>query len=262
MRRIQAFEFCERAETPAVIREGIIELLGRGLRLSPVFETATPVFYEFCERAKAERILDLGSGSGEPAALLIEALNRRGLSPPDFFISDLIPNLSKMDAVANDFTGKIKVIREPLDATNVPDDIDHQARTIFNTFHHFPPPLARKILGDAVAKRKAVFILEAFPRNFINFTGMLPFLTRAYFESFFQKKKSVTRTLAYLLIFPFVGFLGLWDGCVSIGRTYNKEEMMQLVKPLGDAYVWEYREISFGRSGAVLVFSGLPKLDT
>jgi hypothetical protein len=56
MRRIQAFEFCERVETPAVIREGIVELLGSGLRLSPIFETIAPIFHEFFKRAGAESL--------------------------------------------------------------------------------------------------------------------------------------------------------------------------------------------------------------
>jgi hypothetical protein len=259
MKRIQSFEFCERVETPAVIREGIIELLGSGLRLSPVFETAAPIFHEFCERAQAEIILDLGSGSGEPCALLIEALNRRNITSPDFIISDLIPNLSKMEDVARKFPQKLKIIREPLDATNVPENIKHQARTVFNTFHHFPQPIAEKILSASVANRKAFLVLEAFPRNFLNFAGMFPFLTRAFFESLFQKKKSAARTLEYLLAFPFIAPLGLWDACVSIRRTYNKEELIAMVKPLGDSYNWEYHEIPFNKYGAVLIFFGIPK---
>lgn len=259
MRRIQAFEFCERVETPEVIREGIVELLGRGLRLSPVFETAAPIFHEFCKRAGAEIILDLGSGSGEPAALLIEALSRRKIAPPDFIISDLLPNLSKMEEVARKFPEKIKIIREPLDATRVPENIKHQARTVFNTFHHFPQSLAENILADAVAKRKAFLILEAFPRNILNFSAMFPFLHRAYFESLFQKKKSKTRTLEYLMVFPFIALLGLWDAYVSIRRTYNQEELLDMVKPLGDSFIWEYHEIPFNKYGAVLIFFGIPK---
>lgn len=259
MRRIQAFEFCERVETPDVIREGIIELLGRGLRLSPVFETAAPVFHEFCIRAGAETILDLGSGSGEPCALLIEALKRRGMTPPNFIISDLIPNLSKMEEIAGKFPEKIKVIREPLDATNVPDHIRHQARTIFHTFHHFPPKLAEKILADTVAKQKSFFILESFSRNFLSCAGFFPFLHRAYLESLFKKKKSMRRTLEYLLVFPFIGPLGLWDYCISIRRTYNREELMAMVKPFGDSYIWEYHEIPFNKFGTILIFFGIPK---
>lgn len=259
MRRLQAFEFCERTETPAVIREGIIELLGSGLRLSPVFETAAPIFHQFCQRAGAEIILDLGSGSGEPPALLIDALNRKGFPSPCFILSDLLPNLSKMEEVAGKFPQKIKIIREPLDATDVPDDIPHQARTIINTFHHFPQPLAEKIVADTIAKRKALLIIEAFPRNLLNFAGMFPFLNRAYFESLFQKKSSAIRGARYLLAFPFIGILGLWDAYISIRRTYNREELMTIVKPAGDSYVWEYHELGFNKFGAVVVFFGIPQ---
>jgi hypothetical protein len=259
MRRIQAFEFCERVETPAIIREGIIELLGRGLRLSPVFETIAPIFHEFCKRSGAEIILDLGSGSGEPSALLIEALNRRNITPPDFIISDLMPNISKMEEIARRYHQKIKIIREPLDATNVPENIKHQARTVFNTFHHFPQPIAEKILSDAVAKRKAFLILEAFPRNFLNFAAMFRYLHRAYLESFFQKKNSTAKTLKYLLVFPFIGLMGLWDACVSIRRTYNQEELTAMVKQYRNSYDWEYHEMKFNKYGAVLVFFGIPK---
>ena len=259
MRRLQAFEFCERTETPAVIREGIIELLGSGLRLSPVFETVAPMFHQFCERAGAEIILDLGSGSGDPPALLIEALSRKGFSSPCFILSDLLPNLSKMDEVAGKFPQKIKIIREPLDATDVPDNIQHQARTIINTFHHFPQPLAEKIVADTITKRKALLIIEAFPRNFLNFTAMFPFLNQAYLKSLFQKKSSLAKGASYLLAFPWIGILGLWDAYISIRRTYNQEELMTIVKPAGNSYIWEYHEIRFNKYGAVVVFFGIPK---
>lgn len=259
MRRIQAFEFCERAETPTIIREGIVELLGKGLRLSPIFETIAPLFHEFCERSGAEIILDLGSGSGEPSALLIEALSRRGITSPGFIISDLFPNLSKMEEIAGKFPQKIKIVRESLDATNVPENIQHQARTIINAFHHFPQPLAEKILADAIDKRTALLIMESFPRSFLNFAGLFPFLLRAYFESLFQKKKSTARSTGYLLASPFTGLLGLWDSYVSVRRIYNQKELMSMVKPSADSYVWEYHEIPYGKHGAAVVFLGIPK---
>jgi len=259
MRRIQAFEFLERAETPAIIREGIVELLGNGLRSSPIFETIAPIFHEFCERAGAHVILDLGSGSGEPSALLIEALSRRGITSPCFIISDLFPNLSKMEEIAGKFPQKIRIVRESLDAASVPEDIQHQARTIINTFHHFPQPLAERIVGDAIAKQKALLIMENFPRRFLNFAELFPFLCRAYLESLFQKKKSTARNFGYPLAFPFIGLFGLWDAYISVRRVYNRKELMNMVKQAGDSYAWEYHEIPYGTYGAAVVFFGIPK---
>jgi hypothetical protein len=259
MRRIQAFEFCERAETPTIIRESIVELLGQGLRLSPVFDTIAPIFHQFCKQSKTEIILDLGSGSGEPSSLLVEALSRGGINSPCFILSDLFPNLSKMEEVAGKFPLKIKFFRESLDATNVPENIHHQARTIINTFHHFAQPLAEKIIADAIANRKALLIMESFPRNFLNSAAMFPFLHRAYFKSLFQKKNSSTGSLRYLLASPFIGLLGLWDYYVSVRRVYNQKELMTMVKPAGDSYVWEYHKIPYGKRGVAVVFFGIPK---
>lgn len=259
MRRIQAFEFCERAETPAIIRESIVELLGQGLRLSPVFDTIAPIFHQFCKRSGTEIILDLASGSGEPSSLLIEALSCRGINLPCFILSDLFPNLSKMEEIAGKFPQKIRIVRESLDATNVPENIQHQARTIINAFHHFPQSLAEKIVADAIVKRKALLIMESFPRKFLNSAAMFPFLLRAYFKSLFQKNKSSTGNLRYLLTSPFIGLLGLWDYYVSVRRVYNQKELMTMVKQAGNSYVWEYHEIPYGKRGVAVVFFGIPK---
>ena len=86
---------------PRWIRESIVEILGMGLRTSHVFQPVAPVFHALCQLVGANEVLDLGSGSGEPVALLIEELRRQGLAAPHFTLSDLLPNLPELRKTAS-----------------------------------------------------------------------------------------------------------------------------------------------------------------
>jgi hypothetical protein len=66
-------------------------------------------------------------------------------------------------------------VATPVDATNVPADLDC-VRTMFNGFHHFAPDAAGAILADAVAKRGAIAIVEAARHRSLGFIAM-PCLT-------------------------------------------------------------------------------------
>lgn len=259
MQRRHAFEFCERAETPSWIRESIVEILGIGLRDSPVFQPVAPIFLAFCQSVKADHILDLGSGSGEPAALLIEELHRQGLTPPHFTLSDLLPNLPALQKTTRRHPAHLDIIAEPLDATDIPSIHNQPVRTIINTFHHFPPALASKILGDAIRQNRAIFIMESFPRELPRFLGLLPTLFLGYWKNpCMTEKDRLTKALFSYLV-PIIGICGIWDSLVSVARIYNEAELRTLASQAGgDHYTWVYRELPYSPLGRAVIFHGQP----
>ncbi|MFC1853165.1 hypothetical protein ACFL27_23455 [candidate division CSSED10-310 bacterium] len=259
MRRIHAFEFNERPETPDLFRDAIVEILGNSLRWGQVYDPVVPLFRQFCHRTRSKNFLDLCSGTGEPAAILMEGLQRKGFSPPQFCISDLFPNVYAMEKVAARHPGQLTVIREPIDATNVPREYDHCARTIISAFHHFPPDIALSILTDSVRKGQAIFILEAFPRDLVRFLPLLPSFTAIFLTQALFSPRDRFLKMLFSLFIPIIPILGVWDGIVSVLRVHTHNELLKMVASLGNSFQWEFHEIPFFPGGRAIAFLGVPQ---
>ncbi|MBF0119602.1 MAG: hypothetical protein HQK79_12255 [Desulfobacterales bacterium] len=258
MQRIQAFEFNELSSCPKFIRDCLIEILGNAIRWGNIFGGVGPIFKEFCDKCGCETILDICSGSGEPASILIESLYKQDVPAPNFVISDLFPKIHAMEEVAKKHPGKIEIVRDPVDATDVPKMFDQPARTIINAFHHFPPKLGSQILYDCVSKKRGIFILEGFPRNFKCFSAMIPSLSAAMLLNPVLTKEDKLLKIIFTYYIPLIAILGVWDSTISVFRIYSKDEIIKMAKDVGPNYKWEYHEIPFLPWGRAVVFSGLP----
>lgn len=256
--RVHAFEFNERPECPRFLRDAIVEALGTGLRWGRIYDGVGPVFAEFCARAGADEVLDLCSGSGEPVSILLEALSRSRVAPPRFLVSDLFPNVPSLRQVAARHPGLIEVVERPVDATDVPADVDRRARTVISAFHHFPPALARRILADCVAKRRAVFLLEALTGDLRGLLAILPAMTAGMLATPLLTRRDRLKKALATYVVPVVPLTGLWDAVVSDLRTYRADELRAMVEPLGGGYTWERREVPFAPFGRASCFFGVP----
>jgi hypothetical protein len=257
-RRIHAFEWNDTASSPAWLKESIVETLGRGLRWGRIYRGIGPVFAEFLRRVGTTSVLDLASGSGEPCTILIASLEQAGETTPSFVVSDLFPDVAALKEVAERHPGKIDVVAESVDATNVPEKIDRPARTIITAFHHFPPELAKRILADCVAKKRAVFIVEAFPRKVLRLLAVMPAMAVAAFANPFVAREHRAIKLVLTWLIPLIPLLGLWDAVVSVLRVHSESELRAMVEPLGGGFAWEYREVPFAPLGRATVFMGIP----
>lgn len=258
MPRIHAFEVHDLPWCPPFVRETVVETLGHALRWGRIYDPVAPVFAEFCQRAGVRRVLDCCSGTGEPVSILIDALDRAGAAVPEFTLSDLFPNTERLLAVAARHSTRVSVCPEPIDATRVPADIDGDARTIISAFHHFSPALARRILQDCVASKRAVFVLEPTPRRIRNAMGVLAWLVAgAVLNPFIAARHKIPKLLGTFAI-PLLPPVIAWDSTVSMLRMYTEDELRSLVRGL-DGYHWEFRRI-VGRNGVVVTaFMGWPE---
>jgi len=260
MRRIHAFEFNERPETPGFIRDSITEILGMVWRVIRVRNPLGPIFAEFCSRAGCRRVLDLASGSGEPASILVEGLIRQGEPSVSMILSDLYPKVRSMEQVAARYPGRVEVARCPVDAADVPPEIDCDGCTIVGAFHHFPPELGARILADCVRKRRAVFILDV-PHRFVwAFLLLFPVPgSLALFLNPLLSREARLRQALLTYIVPVIPLLGTWDFLVSALRFYSEAEYREMAAQAGGNYRWEYREILFFPGVSLAVFSGIPE---
>ncbi|MBF0450374.1 MAG: hypothetical protein HQK75_06710 [Candidatus Magnetomorum sp.] len=261
MKRVQAFEFNERNECPAFLRDSVVEILGNAIRWGKIFVPVAPLFKDFCQRTHNYSFIDLCSGTAEPLRALVEGMQQQEstIEQIHFTASDLFPKVHAMKRVVNEYPDSISMIDEPIDATHVPEKHDRPGRTIINAFHHFSTDMATKIIQDSVEKRRAIFILEAFPRKPECFLAFFPMLTLSFIALPFITQKNRLTKLFFSFFIPLIPIIGTFDGIVSLFRIHDKDELLAMVEPYQDIYDWEYHQVPFSKWGKSLVFTGIPK---
>lgn len=256
-RRIHCFEVNDSTVFPAFLRESIIEILGKTISNGAIYAPALPLFEQFCRRSRCDTILDLCSGSGESAAMLMQGLKEADTRSVRCYLSDLQPARHALSAQVRQHPDRLQQLDHPVDACHVSDVPPHQARTLVAAFHHFKPDQAERILRDAVATRTAIFILEPFPPRLKH---TLPFFIKSFIPGALNpltshKDQWLKALFTYLL--PIIPLLGWWDTVISALRMYPEQELRQMVAG-SDDYCWEYQQLTTPLWGAITVFTGIP----
>jgi hypothetical protein len=258
--RFQLFEFNERPETPAPLRDMIVEGCSLTMRWGQVLRGALPAFRSFLAESGASEVLDLCAGAGGPAQLLIEELQKAGHPPPRFVLTDLFPQTELWEQARAAHPGVLDFVPEPVDATRIPSRIaDGAARTVINAFHHFPPDAAQAILSDAVASSRGIFISEPLERNPLRLASFLTSGLPALFATPLLSHKDRILKTVLTWATPVTLAASTWDGLVSVMRMYSKEELFAMVEPLGDTFRWEYGTYEFPALGLGYYFFGVPR---
>src|ERR1019366_4309169 len=131
------FEHNDSKLAPIALRETVIEALGRTLEWGRVLRNLAPAFARFLDRAGTREVLDLCSGTGSPAAILVREMEDAGLAPAHFLLTDLQPHPDTWARLASEHRPWIDFVPEPIDATQIPDSVGQgRARVIINAFHH------------------------------------------------------------------------------------------------------------------------------
>ena len=223
MRRRQLIEIEDQPWCPAAVRDGLTDylqfisdrtepyaaaarLLADALRVSadgPASQPAVPV-------------VDLGSGAGGPWRRLVRRLSDAGV-PVRVRLTDLHPNIAAFDRLARETDGVVSGEPRAVPADAVPDDLAG-FRTIFTAFHHFPPPVAQRVLANAVARRQGIAVFEATTRNALCLLVMLLVPHVVWLVTPFIRPFRWSRLLLTYL-FPVIPTVAFVDGVVSCLRT-------------------------------------------
>lgn len=250
MRRIQFFELHEQAWFPAPLRDGVTDALQFGIRRLHFYAPIVPMLERAIDATESQSIVDMCSGGGGPWIDLSRQLEgRRAPSPnaegqaPDFqvLLTDKYPNLRAFENVKAASSNRVDFYPASVDAMKVPEELQG-LRTMFTSFHHFPPDQARAILQNAVDAGKGIGIFEL-PRRApstilltFGFVLML-FVCTPWIRPFRWSR------LLWTYLIPIVPFALLFDGVVSCLRTYRPEELREMVGGLsGTEYRWEMGE--------------------
>lgn len=240
MHRVQFFEIHDQAWFPSFLRDQVTDDLQLVLNIGRPYADIVPQLRDAIEHAGTDCVLDLCSGAGGPWLWMAGALEREGLRVRAE-LSDKYPNASARARAKSD-DEKLHYHAEPVDATRVPRAMAG-FRTLFTSFHHFPPEQARQILRDALESRQGIGIFEIPGRRPLTLLLLPMVLVADIVIVPFMRVRPIGRAawrLIWRWVIPVVPLVLLFDGIVSCLRAYSPRELRELTSGLGDCgYRWE-----------------------
>jgi hypothetical protein len=162
-------------------------------------------------------------------------LSERVGRPLTATLTDLYPNEGAFKSIEIEFKGSICGHPNPVSAFDVPDGLG-SFQTLFSCFHHFQPADAKRILADAVAKRRTIVIIEPFRRRDLVFVALAT-LVRGIVLTPFVGTMTVARFL-WTYPIPVSAMIFAWDGVVSCLRAYEPDEMLALAYQAAPTGYW------------------------
>jgi hypothetical protein len=237
MPRIQFIEIHDQSWFPASLRDQVTDDLQVLLNIGKPYEAILPQLGEGIERAGCDRVLDLCSGAGGPWPWLVDAIEREEKQQIQVQLSDKYPNTSAQERAKKSSTN-LRYHSDTIDATRVTRELSG-FRTLFTSFHHFPPQQAREILRDATASGRGIGVFEIPGRRPLTLLLLPLVLVADILLVPFLSPFSLKRLLWRWLI-PIVPLVLLFDGIVSCLRAYSPGELHGLIANLsGAGYTWK-----------------------
>jgi hypothetical protein len=148
----------------AVLRSLTPTFLEAAFRVLGSYQVAVRPLAEALRATGSKRLLDLGSGGAGPLPQLLDGLAQHEGLHVQATLTDKFPNLAALAGAVQRDPERLSFLSESIDATQVPSQ-QTGLRTMFQLLHHFPPPLARAILQDAVDKQQGIAIFEVTQRR-------------------------------------------------------------------------------------------------
>ncbi len=255
--RFHLFELEDLSWFPRAIRDLATDYLRFMEARFALHRPVLPLLRDALEQSAATTVVDLCSGGGGPVASLHTALVSEGVAVR-FILTDKYPNLAAFREVAAQHAPAISYVASSVDASSVPHEL-HGFRTMFNAFHHFSPPAARRVLQSAVDARQPIGIFEIPERTVLT---TLPLLLTPFFVVAATPfiRPFLWRRLLWTYVLPLVPLTCWWDGVVSQLRAYTVSELEALADGLGGlGYDWKAGRVSIGRTpGHLTYLVGIP----
>jgi hypothetical protein len=257
MKRLHLFEFEDLHWFPSFLRNYMTDFLQFGANAFNVYKDLVPVILDIMNKSGKKKIIDLGSGGGGGWRKLEQLLkgNEPGIQ---ILLTDLYPNLPAYQRTIKNDPEIFKYHSVPVDARNVPPDLDG-LRTMFLSMHHFRYEDAKKIIQDSVTKSMPIIVVEIQQRNFISLIPMILSPVNVLLTTPFIRPFRFGRILFTYLV-PILPIVIMWDGIVSVLRTYTIKELQKMVDELenSSSYTWDIGVTKKG-PGAVMYLAGYRK---
>ena len=235
MKRRQVFELTDLAWWPDLLRSLLTDYLGSAEALVRPYDAKLGLLVDALRATGSHQVVDLCSGAGGPWLRLRDPIAAQVGPELHVLLTDRYPSPSARDRVGQG--GPLRYHPDPVDATAVPPELSGM-RTLFDSFHHFPPEAARRILRDAVERREGIAIYESLRRSPLLFALALLTFTWVWLLTPFVRPFRWSRLLLTYVV-PIAPFAIAWDGAMSILRCYTPDELLALARSVeGPRYHW------------------------
>lgn len=257
MNRLQLFEFGDQDWIPDAWRGLLTAHLDFFAQTLEPYRPIAPRLKEILEQLGCRELVDLCSGGGGPALEMQKQLEVKNY-PVALTLTDKFPNAEAYRRASAASEGGVRGIESSVDAMDVPAELTG-FRTLFTSFHHFPPEAAVRILRDAVAKRVGIGVFEYTERSWAWLVSAPLIPLYMWLMTPFLRPFRWSRLLWTYLI-PIFPLMACWDGVVSCLRTYSPEQLRELTAEIRtEGYTWEIGRVrSFGACRITYLF-GYPK---
>jgi hypothetical protein len=259
MSRLHLFEIQDHPWCPRRWRDCMTELMRWSVERLRIYDAVLPQLQRLLAHANSHKIVDLCAGGAGPWRRLAPALSSLSGAPVQILLTDKYPNHASMQQARDASAHQIDFIAASVDATQVPASLQG-ARTLFSSFHHFRPDVARAVLRDAALSGTPIGVFEFTERSAFACVGMLFAPLVALLVVPFLRPFSIWRLLSCWPL-PFVPLIATWDGLVSNLRSYSVDELQSLVADIKlPNYHWEIgRTTASAQRLAVTYLLGLPR---
>ncbi len=256
--RLQLFEFNDAPWAPAAPKELIVEALSRTLRWGRVLRGVVAPLCELLDQTGVSEVLDLASGAGGPAQVLVEEMQAARRTSPRFLLTDLQPHVEEWQLLKDLYPEAINFVPEPVDATRLPEDLARgRVQLVINALHHFPPNLAREVLLGACQHAPGVFIAEGLIRHPRSLMAIAISGIPALYASALLSRRNQLAKAALTWLTPAMLAASFWDGAVSTMRMYDEAGLRDLVRDCPPGWRWDYGTFDFPFGGRGSWFRGV-----
>jgi hypothetical protein len=114
-----------------------------------------------------------------------------------------------------------------VNATSIPKDLEG-VRVMYTFFHHLRPEMAKTVLENAVNNKHAIAIFEITERSIVGILNMFIVPIVVLFVTPVIRPFRWSRLL-FTYVIPILPLALLWDGIVSAFRTYDQDDIRELV---------------------------------
>jgi hypothetical protein len=257
VRRIHAFEFEDLSWFPKNLRNYGTDFLQFVANTFDIYKGVIPIILKGVQSSGNHTIIDLASGGGGGLVKIAQQL-KNSIPHVKIILSDYYPNIVAFIRTKAEQRDVFEYLHYSVDARNVPPHLKG-FRTQFFSFHHFRPKDAKTILQNAVDNKQAIGIFEAQRRDLKNLIQRLFSPIAVLLMTPFIRPFKFDRILFTYLI-PIIPLFVLWDGIVSVLRTYTVTELKQMILEVRNHVLFDWEVgIAKGSSTDVLYLLGIPR---
>jgi ubiquinone/menaquinone biosynthesis C-methylase UbiE len=238
MKRIHAFEFEDLQWFPQNLRNYATDFLQFGANKFDIYKGVIPILKKGIDRAGNNTIVDIASGGGGGLVTIARHLKQE-YPQLKIILSDYFPHVEAFKRTQEKLPETFQYISYPVDAMNVPEELQG-FRTQFLSLHHFKPDDAMAILQNAVDRKQPIGIFEGQQRNIKSLIPMLLSPLTVLFMTPFIRPFKIDRII-FTYLFPVLPLFIMWDGIISVLRTYTQEELHAMIRSLrnSESFTWE-----------------------